>query len=58
MTRVRHVSPSNRDNAATKYPSVIDGKPYERNSLQQKVRARAVASQIIRQFGLTVENPY
>src|SRR4051812_35348354 len=30
-------------NATTKYPSVIDGKPYDPNNPSQKVRARTVA---------------
>jgi hypothetical protein len=45
-------------NATTKYPSVIDGKPYDPNSAAQKSRARAVASQIIARYGLNVPNPY
>lgn len=45
-------------NAATKYPSVIDGKPYDPDDAAQKARAREVASQIIGRYGLKVPNPY
>jgi hypothetical protein len=45
-------------NATTKYPSVIDGKPYDPNNPSQKIRARAVADQIIQRYGLNVPNPY
>jgi hypothetical protein len=45
-------------NATTKYPSVIDGKPYDPKDLGRKARARAVASQIIARYGLNVPNPY
>jgi hypothetical protein len=45
-------------NATTKYPSVIDGTPYDPNNPSQKVRARAVADQIIQRYGLSVPNPY
>jgi hypothetical protein len=45
-------------NATTKYPSVIDGKPYDPNNSAQKVRARAVAGQIIAKFNLKFPNPY
>jgi hypothetical protein len=45
-------------NATTKYPSVIDGKRYDPNSTAQKIRARAVASQIIARYLLKVANPY
>lgn len=44
--------------ATTGYPSVIDGKPYDRNDPAQKVRARDVADQIIAKYGLKVPNPY
>jgi hypothetical protein len=45
-------------NATTKYPSVIDGKPYDPKDAGQKARARAVASQIIGRYRLKVANPY
>lgn len=45
-------------NATTKYPSVIDGKPYDPNNPIQKARARTVAAQIIAKFKLKVPNPY
>jgi hypothetical protein len=45
-------------NATSEYPSVIDGKPYDPNNPSQKARAREVADQIIKQYGLNVPNPY
>ncbi len=37
---------------------VIDGKPYDPNGAAQKLRARAMARQIIARYGLKVPNPY
>ncbi len=45
-------------NGTTKYPSVIDGKPYDPKDPGQKARARTVANQIIARYGLDVPNPY
>jgi len=45
-------------NGTTKYPSVIDGRPYDPKDPGQKARAHAVAKQIIARYGLNVPNPY
>ena len=45
-------------NKGTKYPSVIDGSPFDRKNQQQKNRARQVADQIIKKYALTAANPY
>ncbi len=45
-------------NSRTKYPSVIDGKPFDRKSQQQRNRAKQVANQIIKKYGLSATNPY
>jgi hypothetical protein len=45
-------------NSKTKYPSVIDGKPSNPPSPQQKARAHAVAQQIINTYCPGTKNPY
>jgi hypothetical protein len=45
-------------NGTTGYPSVIDGKPYDRTDKSQKARARTVADLIIKKYSLSVANPY
>lgn len=46
-------------NGQTRYPSVIDGKPYDRASPgPQQQRAREVAQQIIDRFAPGTHNPY
>jgi hypothetical protein len=45
-------------NGRTKYPSVIDGKPSNPPSQDQKARAKEVAQQIINQHCRGADNPY
>jgi hypothetical protein len=45
-------------NSKTKYPSVIDGQPSNPPSPQQKMRAQAVAQQIIDTYCPSTKNPY
>lgn len=45
-------------NQKKKYPSVIDGKPYDPENSKQKLRAREVADAIIKKYKLSAANPY
>ena len=42
----------------TGYPSVIDRQPFDPNDERQKARAREVAAEIIKKYGLNAKNPY
>lgn len=45
-------------NKSTKYPSVINGRPFDPNDQKQKRAARVAAGQIIRYYHLKFSNPY
>jgi len=45
-------------NRRNRFPSVIDGKPYEPGNLSQQQRVREVADQIIDKFKIKAKNPY